>query len=236
MHMLSKKDLRSAEMDTLGRSRTPFTVVNAKGEIPTTEEAQVYVHDQGLFVTVQVLEETSAVVSLARSGRVKRRATPTERMTARVFREAGACVRQNAFLRDMKVNVPALDSRNIEVLAQRFPCHGEVQLAVDITLRSLSCDGQAHPHAADHDGAVFLQARPDKETTYRELASSGRCKLNVLAIETGGRWSEEAVETMKMLAHSKERDAPSYMQFPVALMWERTWTRMLPRVLRRVLD
>ena len=32
---------------------------------------------------------------------------------------------------------------------------------------------------------------------------------------------------MKMLAHSKARDAPSYMQFPVALMWERRWTRML---------
>ena len=76
-------------------------------------------------------------------------------------------------------------------------------------------------------GAVLLQARWDKETTYPELASSGRCKLVVLAIETGGRWSEEAVQTMKMLAHSKARDAQSYMQFPVALMWERRWTRML---------
>ena len=148
-----------------------------------------------------------------------------ERTTACVFREARACVRQNAFLRDMNVNVPAQDSRNIKVLAQGLPCHGGVQWAVDITLRS-GCDGQAHPHAADHDGAV-LQERRDKETTHPELASSGRCKLVVLAIETGGRWSEEAVQTMKMLAHSKARDAPSYMQFPVALMWERKWTRML---------
>ena len=40
----------------------------------------------------------------------------TERMIARVFR-AGACVRQNVFLRDMNLNVPAQDSRHIEVLA-----------------------------------------------------------------------------------------------------------------------
>ena len=128
------------------------------------------------------------------------------------------------------INVPAEDSRNIEVLAQGLPCHGGVQLAVDITFRSaLSCDGQAHPHAADHDGSVLSQARRDKETTYPELASSGRCKLVVLAIETGGRWSEEAVQTMKMLAHSKARDAQSYMQFPVAFMWERRWTRIVGR-------
>lgn len=166
--------------------------------------------------------------SCTRSGRVKRRATAIERMTARVFREAGACVRQNVFLRDMNINVPAQDSRHIEVLAQDLPCFAGAQLAVDITLRSaLSCNGEAHPHAADRDGAVLVQARQDKETTYPELASSGRCKLVVLAIETGGRWSEEAVHTMQQLAHAKAREAPSFMQFPVALMWERRWTRML---------
>ena len=55
----------------------------------------------------------------------------------------------------------------------------------------------------------------------------GRCKLVVLAMETGGRWSKEAVQTLQMLAHSKARDVPPYMQFSVALMWERRWTRML---------
>ena len=74
--------------------------------------------------------------SCTRSGRVKRCAGPVERRTARVFREAGACVRQNVFLRDMNVNVPSRDSRHIEVLAQNLPCFGGVQLAADITLRS----------------------------------------------------------------------------------------------------
>ena len=52
IHMLSKKDLRSDEMDTLRRSRNPTTVVTANGEVQTNEEAQVYVHDLDLFVTV----------------------------------------------------------------------------------------------------------------------------------------------------------------------------------------
>ena len=47
MHMLSKKDLSSDEMDTLWRSRTPTTVVTANGEVQTNEQAQVYVHDLG---------------------------------------------------------------------------------------------------------------------------------------------------------------------------------------------
>ena len=67
--------------------------------------------------------------SCTRSGRVKRRATAIERMTTRVFREAGACVRQNVFLRDMNINVPAQDSRHIEVLAQDLPCFAGAQVA-----------------------------------------------------------------------------------------------------------
>ena len=35
------------------------------------------------------------------------------------------------------------------------------------------------------------------------------------------------MQTMKMLAHANARDAPSHMQFPAALIWERRWTRML---------
>ena len=106
------------------------------------------------------------------NGRVKTRATPTECMTARVSCEAGASTRRNVFLMDMNVNVPAQDSRHIEVLAE------------DIMLRSVvRCDGE---------GGVRKPCRP-----------------------------------MKMPAHSKARDAPHYMQFPVALMWKRRWTRML---------
>ena len=63
MHMLSKKDLSSDEMDTSRRSRIPTTGVPANGEVQTSEEAQVYVHDPDLFVTVQLLEDSPAVLS-----------------------------------------------------------------------------------------------------------------------------------------------------------------------------
>ena len=66
MHMLSKKDLSSDEMDTLRRSRNPTTVVTANGEVQTNEEAQVHLHGLDLFVTVQLLEETPAVLSLGK--------------------------------------------------------------------------------------------------------------------------------------------------------------------------
>ena len=41
-------------------------VLVASGEVHTNEEAQVYVHDLNLFETVQLLEETPAVLSLGK--------------------------------------------------------------------------------------------------------------------------------------------------------------------------
>ena len=57
MHMLSKWDLSSDEMDILRRSRIPTTVVTPSGEVHTNEEAQENVHDLDLFVTVQLLDD-----------------------------------------------------------------------------------------------------------------------------------------------------------------------------------
>ena len=66
MHMLSKTNLSSGELDTLRRSRNPRTVVTANGEVQTNEEAQVYVCDLDLFITEQLLENTQAVLSLGK--------------------------------------------------------------------------------------------------------------------------------------------------------------------------
>ena len=63
MHMLSNKDLSSDELDTLRRSRNFTTMVTPNGEVQKNEEAQVYVHVLDLFVTVQFLDETPAVLS-----------------------------------------------------------------------------------------------------------------------------------------------------------------------------
>ena len=61
MHMMSKKDLSSEECWTVKRSRTPTVVLTDNGEVHTYG-AQVFVHDLTQFVTVQLLEETSAVL------------------------------------------------------------------------------------------------------------------------------------------------------------------------------
>ena len=58
MHVVSKKDLNSAELETMRISRNPMTVMTANGEVPTREEATVYVRELDLFVTMMLLEDT----------------------------------------------------------------------------------------------------------------------------------------------------------------------------------
>ena len=66
MHMMSKKELSSEEMGTEKRSRNPTVVLTANGEAHTHEDAQEFVHDLNQFVTVQLLEETPAILSLGK--------------------------------------------------------------------------------------------------------------------------------------------------------------------------
>ena len=63
MHMVSKKDLDSAELETMRTSTSPTTVMTANGEVQTRQEATVCVKELDLFVTVLLLEETPAVLS-----------------------------------------------------------------------------------------------------------------------------------------------------------------------------
>ena len=66
MHMISKMDLRDAEMDTLTKSCSPTIVITANGEVQTHEEATVYVKELDIFLTMKVLENTPAVLSLGK--------------------------------------------------------------------------------------------------------------------------------------------------------------------------
>ena len=66
LHMISKKDLNDAEMDTLTKSCSPTIVKTANGEVQTHEEAIVYVKEFEKFLTMKVLENTPAVLSLGK--------------------------------------------------------------------------------------------------------------------------------------------------------------------------
>ena len=47
-------------------SRSPMTVITANGEVQTNEEAFVYVRELDLFLTMKVLKDTPAVLSLGK--------------------------------------------------------------------------------------------------------------------------------------------------------------------------
>ena len=66
MHMVSKRDSNSAELETMRTSRSPTTVMTANGEVQTKEEATVYVKQLDLFVKVILLGETPAVFTLGK--------------------------------------------------------------------------------------------------------------------------------------------------------------------------
>ena len=66
MHMVSKKDLNSVELETMRKSRSPTTVMTANAEVQTREEATVYGKQLDFFVKVMLLEETPAVLPLGK--------------------------------------------------------------------------------------------------------------------------------------------------------------------------
>ena len=65
MHMISNKDLND-EMDILMKSCSPTIVTTSNGEVQTHEEATVYVKELDIFMTMKVLENTPAVLSLGK--------------------------------------------------------------------------------------------------------------------------------------------------------------------------
>ena len=66
MHLISKKDLNSSELETVTTSCSPTIVITANGEVQTNEEATVYVKELDIFLTMKVLENTPAVLSLGK--------------------------------------------------------------------------------------------------------------------------------------------------------------------------
>ena len=156
---------------------------------------------------------------------LKRRAWPTEVTLRRVLREAGARVVPNGRLRD--TGVPGVrDDRSIEAVAFGLPCG--VPVFADITVVSpLKADGTPAHSADSTDGAAALAAEQRKRTTYPELVSSPDARLQVVAIETGGRWSASAAAFVSELAWARARAVPRLLQAAAAQAWFHRWSAML---------
>ena len=90
---------------------------------------------------------------------------------------------------------------------------------MDVTLRSaLTATRLPRPGAAVVDGIVCTSARAEKERKYNELLHGDNCRLVVVALETGGRWSLEAVNfSERKVGDGPRRDAPPNLQRSVFL-------------------
>ena len=156
------------------------------------------------------------------------RGAALERAAARVCREAGARVATNVLVRDMNV-VPLTDDRRIEVLANGLPIWQGAQAAVDTTLVSpVTRAADAQPHADCVAGTALEQAAKRKRLrTYPELAVARRCKLLVLGLEVGGRFSREAAALLRQLAKARVRASPAQFCPPVQRASLHRWTGML---------
>ena len=64
--LIVNKNLNEAELEPVGVSKNPKVVMTASGEMPAKEEATVYVRELDLFLTVKLLENTPAVLSLGK--------------------------------------------------------------------------------------------------------------------------------------------------------------------------
>ena len=168
------------------------------------------------------------LAACSHSGRLRTRAVAPEKTLARICREAGATVRANVKLRDLNVADRGDDERCIEVVASGLPLYHGAQLAVEVTMRSaVTSSDEARPGAARVDGIVCINARADKEQKYAELLAGDWCQLIVVALETRGRWSPEALEFIEGLARARAREAPPNQTRFAFLAWRRRWSRLL---------
>ena len=56
---------------------------------------------------------------------------------------------------------------------------------------------------------------------------SRRCRLVVIALEVGGRWSEEAVRFVRLLAKAKARTVPQLLRPAAQAAFVHRWTGIL---------
>ena len=122
------------------------------------------------------------------------------------------------------------DERKIECLVSGgLSLFGGAQVAVDATLvRPLTREGKPIPKATWQNGAALEAAEKRKrEQTYPEFFSAERCRLLVVGMETGGRWSEQAYSFLELLAWDRAQGVSPALQRPTALAWLRRWTSMV---------
>ena len=164
----------------------------------------------------------------ARVGMLCRRVS-LESAAARICREAKGRVRTNVFIRDLDLAIPGVaNARRLEVVVDGVPLRGGSQLAVDTTLVcALHADGSPRRHANQRDGVALQAAKRRKVATYPELAGlHSRAKLVVLAVEVGGRWSDQTRGFLSQLARARAREEIPLLRRRAEQAWRLRWGAM----------
>ena len=169
------------------------------------------------------------LASCMKSGRVKKRAKCLEVTWAQICEEAGGAVVRNAKLRDMKLRIDHRDRRHVEFAVFGLPFWGGIPLLCDVTQGSpLKVDGSPHPKACTVPGGAIERGEKRKPQQYREAwQARGRVRLLTLACETGGRWSDQCVDFVRMLAKHKAKEAPPILQRSAEYGWQSRWWTLL---------
>ena len=164
-----------------------------------------------------------------RSGALRSRGCPLERAAAKICREAGARVTTNTLLTDLNLpSVDRVDNRRIEVIANGLPLFQGAQLAVDTTLVSpLSTTSQPRRRDGAYAGAALRDARRAKERVYPELTRGGRCRLVVLGLEIGGRFSAETATFLRLLAKTRAQGVLQQLRASAVAAYIARWSALL---------
>ena len=112
--------------------------------------------------------------------------------------------------------------------ANGLPSFHGAQVAVDVTLVCpIQPDGCPRPGADTEPGLALTQAEERKSRTYPEFGQQARCKLVVLALEAGGRWSTATQTFLRALARGRALASPSHSRTALAHALQRCWGQML---------
>ena len=71
---------------------------------------------------------------------------------------------------------------------------------------------------------AIARAEERKRARYPELAV---CRRQVLACETGGRWSQDCADLVRHLADSRAREAPEVLRASLRAAWAARWWGLL---------
>ena len=174
-----------------------------------------------------------------RTGALARRGHLLEQAWVRVCREAvgpeGRVIPQQWLAATTAQPIPADDRRRLDLVIHGATPLGHA-LCCDATLVSpLTRDGAPWARAADQDGIALVHARRRKERRYPELLRPGPHRFLVLACETGGRWSRECHDLLRLLVATRARRAHAAIRAAASTAWRRRWWGILSATQQRAI-